>query len=415
MADAATRRRWFWPVVAVLIGLRVLSLVLALGSGQEAPGSILGGDARRYHEIAFAEGTPYEDFAVEYPPGALVAIVAVDDLDPVAMLWKLGWSQLALELVTAAVLWWAWGRAALLAYLVLGTPFLLYPFPYFRVDLVAVALATGGMALLRKRHDLPAGVVTAAAVLAKAWPIVLGGAFLVERRGRALGAWMAASVALVAGWVLWAGTAGPIEVFSFRGATGWQIESLPGIVVHALAPERAKVESGAWRTGVMPGWSRPTLTVLSFGGAALAWVLADRRRRAGAGDHITFGLAPLVAITSLLVFAPIISPQYLLWLVPWAAILVAAGDRLLGALTLAAVAASTLGMLFILDQIEGGMLGVGPVLVRNGLLVAIFAIGMAQLAGWARTGAQVPASNVIAPMSDSAPTRSSVEVNSGTP
>ena len=39
-------------------------------------------------------------------------------------------------------------------------------------------------------------------------------------------------------------------------------------------------------------------------------------------------------------------------------------------------------------------------MVRNGLLAAIFAIGMAQLAGWARSGAQVAASNVIVYFSD---------------
>ena len=406
---------WFWPVVAALVLLRIVSLTVALGSGQEELGSILGGDARRYHEIAFAQGTPYADFAVEYPPGALAVIELIDDMDPLTMLQRLGWSQLGIELATALVLWWGWGRRALLAYLVLGTPFLLYPFPYLRIDLPAVLLATAGMALLRRHRDLPAGIATAAAVFAKAWPIVLGGAFLVERRWRGLAAWVTTGLALAIAWVLWAGTTGPIEVFSFRGAVGWQVESLPGAVVHVLDPSRAKVESGAWRTGVMPAWARPVLTLLSFGGAALAWVLADRRRRAGAPDTTTFGLAPVVAITCLLVFAPIISPQYLLWLLPWTAVLAAAGERLLTGLMLGAVTASTLGMAFITDAIDGGVLGTGPVLIRNALLVAVLAVGFARLAGVLAPGTQMPPSTAIDRMSDSAPTRSSVEVSSGTP
>ena len=54
-----------------------------------------------------------------------------------------------------------------------------------------------------KANSLAFRWTAAAAVLAKAWPIVLGGAFVVERRGRALGAWMAAGVALVAAGVTW--------------------------------------------------------------------------------------------------------------------------------------------------------------------------------------------------------------------
>ena len=66
--------RWFWWLVAALVAVRLVSLVGVLLSGQELPNSILGGDARRYAQIITAQGTPYADFEVEYPPVALALI-----------------------------------------------------------------------------------------------------------------------------------------------------------------------------------------------------------------------------------------------------------------------------------------------------------------------------------------------------
>ncbi|MCX7620300.1 MAG: glycosyltransferase 87 family protein [Acidimicrobiales bacterium] len=382
---SARRSTLTWVLIGLLLALRVGALVGVLSSGQEEEHSILGGDARRYHQIATAHGTPYLDFAVEYPPAAVALIELTDSDDDHARLVRLGVTQLAFDIATAATLGWAWGRRVAVSYLLLGLAFLPYPFIYLRVDLLSVFLAAVGLALVYRARDHTGGILLAVSVFAKLWPIVLAPLFLVERKTKALAAWALAGAAGLAAWVSWAGIGGPIDVLSFRGATGWQVESLPGILLHMADPQRAHVESGAWRTGVMPTWSRPLLTLLSFGFAGLAWWLARRRRQQGAPELVVYALAPLAALLSLLIFAPIISPQYLLWLLPFAALLAARGDRLLATGMFIASALSTAGLATIGHQIRGELIGTLPILARNVVLVAMFAVALAQLAGIARS------------------------------
>ncbi len=376
-----------WLLLGVLVAVRVAALVAVLSSGQEAEHSILGGDARRYHQIATAHGTPYLDFAVEYPPVSLALLRLTDTADTHASLVRLGLSQLVLDVGTAGLIGWAWGRRSAVAYLVLGLPFLPYPFLYLRIELLTVFLATAGLALVYRNRERAGGALLAISVFAKLWPIALAPLFALERKTKAFGTWMVTGAVGVLAWVAWAGVGGPIDVFSFRGATGWQVESLPGIVLHMTEPQRAHVESGAWRTGTMPPWSRPTLTLLSFGFVGVAWSLAHRRRQEGAPDLVSYALAPLTALLSLLIFAPIISPQYMLWLLPFVALLAARGDRLLSAGMIVVAALSTVGMATIKQQIAGELAGTLPILARNIVLVAMFAVALIQLAGYARSAA----------------------------
>jgi len=232
--------------------------------------------------------------------------------------------------------------------------------------------------------------VLAAAVFAKLWPIALAPLLVLERRWKALAAWAVTGLVLLAAWVAWAGTRGPVDVLSFRGARGWQVESLPGIVLHLLDPTRANVEAGAWRTGLMPSWSRPLLTALSAGGAALAWWWAHRRRREGASDTVLYGLAPLAAVMSLLIFAPIISPQYLLWLLPFSAVLAARGERSLTVLVVVVSGLSVLEFSQIHGQIPGYWWATWPVVARNVALVVTFVVALLKLSGAVRCPAIAP-------------------------
>src|SRR5262249_56241536 len=116
---------------------------------------ILPGAARRSHKIASLEGRPYRDFEVEYPPVMVAAIEVIDGGSFRSTTVRLMWSQLVVDLAIAAVVAWGWGRRAGIAYLVLGLPFLLYPFLYLRLDLLSVFLAVLGIALVRRRHHYP--------------------------------------------------------------------------------------------------------------------------------------------------------------------------------------------------------------------------------------------------------------------
>lgn len=370
--------------IIVLIAVRVVALILLLATDQASQEGGLTGDVRRYQEMATADGTAYADFQVEYPPVTYLAISFLAGDDLATSIAAVAISQFLCDLALAAILWKAWGRRTSAAYLLLGVPLILWPFIYARIDLLAVLLAVAGMALIRRgTASLGAGAL-AAAVLTKIWPFVLAPILIVERRWRAVASFVVTGLVLAAAWFAVAGVDGVRQVLSFRDATGWQVESLPGVLWHLRDPSRIKFESGAFRTGIMPVWARPLLTVLSLVFVALAWWWADRRRRSGAGDHVVYGWAPLASVLAMLLFAPILSPQYVVWFLPFAAIVVARGDRLVAVLTLAVTALTTVSYPLVLSASEGAVWAILPVLARNLVLVALFVVALQTLAGYRR-------------------------------
>lgn len=377
--SSATGRRGFWLLVA-LVAVRFAALGAILLTHQEAPDSQLGGDVHRYEQMTTSVGVPYRDFQIEYPP-VTYALLRLTHLEsPRRTVAAVAVWSLAFDLGTAAVLARAWSRRTALSYLVLGTPLVLFPFIYLRIDLLSVFLAVLGLGLARRRLDLPAGAALALAVLAKVWPFAVAPALVVERKLRGIAAAAATGAGLLAFWVLQAGPAGVQQVVSFRDATGWQIESLPGILWHLRDPSRVKFESGAFRTGVMADWARPALTLVSLGFIAAAWVLAERRRRGGADDTVVYGYAPLASVLALLIFAPILSPQYVVWMLPFVAVVGAAGDRRLEGSALVVTAITTVSYGLVFSEVSGAWYGTVPVLVRNLLLVAMLVWALQPLA-----------------------------------
>lgn len=384
--------QWATIAIVALIALRIVAAIVLLNAGIDQDDNILGGDARRYDEISNSTGTAYRDYEVEYPPVTLALIEATHGHDRRATLTKLILSQLALDLATVGVLWWAWSKRTALAYLVVSAPLVLFPFLYVRIDLLSVFLATLGLGLARRGWERSGGAALAVSVFAKVWPAVLAPVLLIEGKVKATVTWVLGLVVGTVAWVAWVGTTGPDQVLSFRGAKGWQIESLPGIWFHMTDARNSRVESGAWRTAAaMPGWSRPLLTLLSVITIVVAWWLAARIRRAGGGDSVVYGDAPLVCVLALLVFAPILSPQYILWLLPWAAIVAAAGNRVVGGLTIVVSALTAYIFATIHAQVDGRWFAVGPVVARNLLLVVMMVVVLVQL--WRRrpvAGAATP-------------------------
>lgn len=382
--DARSRR-----VVALLVGARVLALSYLLFSNQHLVQGGIAGDVHRYVEMATAQGTPYRDFQIEYPPITFALIWLLSRSGLAVAIPLVALSQFACDLGVARLLEWGWGRRAMVAYLALGLPLIVYPFIYVRIDLFSVLLTVAALACLRRGKDLRGGTLLGVAVLAKIWPFAVAPILIIERRVKGIAALALSGLALTAAWCLVGGFAGPQQVLSFRDATGWQVESLPGIVWHLRDPSRIKFESGAFRTGIMPMWARPTLTLISLAFIVGAWVVAARRRRAGADDHVIYALAPLVCVLSLLIFAPILSPQYIMWMLPFAALIAARGDTLVIRLTAGITAITTLSYVFVPAAAEGALYGTLPVLFRNLALVALFVVAWQLLLG-ARTTSPTP-------------------------
>lgn len=306
---SAARSTPWTSIRTVLLVLRVVVLVAVVVDVPMYPSSA----AERYIQIAHEPGVPYRDFEVEYPPGELLFAL-------LAGAGGLGTARALLAVVaftgdvaTFLLLRRSWSARIADRYLLLGTPLLI--FIYRRIDLAAVALAVAAIALVRRGRSTSGGITLASAVLTRAWPIALVPLLFVQRSLRAAaGAAIAAAVG-VSVWIAVGGGHGVRETFTSRGATGWELESFVGVIVWALTSDH-RFEAGANRAGVIPGWFGPVAAIGLVAVSIAIWIRAGRFR-----DELDPAGAPSVAaIASLLVFAPILSPQYASWLLPWAAI-----------------------------------------------------------------------------------------------
>jgi Glycosyltransferase family 87 len=384
-----------WALVAVLVLGRVIAVPITLDQ-RAAQGNhkVLTGDIHRFHTIATHPGTPYRSFEVEYPPLMLGAIKVLDSGSIPDATAATMWTQLLLDLGVALLLAWGWGKRAGLAYLILGAPFIVYPFLYLRLDLLSVALAVGGLALVRHRRPALGGASLALACFAKVWPVLIIPSLLVRRSWRALAAFVGVGIAGMIAWVAWAGTNGIQQVLSMRGATGWEIESTVGAVVRLTHNYHVRLNRGAWRIGVVPGWANLVLGGLCLVTVVAVWALASLRRPHAA--MVLDGVAPIGAIAAFLIFSPLLSPQFMIWIVPFAAIVAARGDKLIAGMVFGVVVLSVADLNLVWELVHTSLFAPQAImLARNVLLVALVGVCLARLI----QGVRRPALSVPAPVS----------------
>lgn len=380
-----TTRR-FVLCVAALVAVRIAVVPITLSQrATNGRRTVLQGDIRRYHRIAIHPGVPHRDFTVEYPPITLGAIELLDGRTVRSATVRVMWSQMLVDLLIAAVVGWGWGRRACLAYLVLGLPFLAYPFLYLRLDLLSVALAILGLALVHRGRPGWGGATVALACFAKVWPVLLAPLFVIRRSWRDLGAFVTVGLAGTVAWVSWATIRGPIQVLTLRGARGWEIESTVGIVLEGVLGRRPFGERGAWRVGTQPGWAHVAIPVAIVLVTVTIWSAAARVRPAR--TVVLNGLAPLATLGAFLLLSPIISPQYLCWLLPFAAVAVTRGERAVGVMVAALMALSTLDLLLIKELVAQESLPLAVVLARNALLLAFTLYTLGRVLALAAAGA----------------------------
>jgi hypothetical protein len=298
------------PFIAFLLALHLAAFGLALATARTG----LAGDVdiRRFQAIAGAPGVPYRDVEVEYAPVELAAIEVVASTDATATARRVTALAFVADLVTASVLAWGWGRRVAGAYLLVSLPLL--PVMVARLDPLVVALAAAGFAASYRDRERAGGILLGLACLAKLWPLVLIPALLLQRRRRTA-AWFTGTFAAGLGaWLAVGGVSGVRQVITFRGASGWQIESLIGAVVHVLTGGPIHDEAGAQRVGLVPGWGEALLLALLIAAVTAVWLRARGWTGTLAGDP------SLAALGTLLALSPVFSVQYACWLTPWLAI-----------------------------------------------------------------------------------------------
>jgi hypothetical protein len=381
-------RRWLLVVAALLVAVRIIALAADLPHAERMrPTHVSVGDVARYRAIARAPGRAYRDRAVEFPPVSLVAIEAITAPTRRATVGRLAWTMLAFDIVTGAALALGFGVGAAVVYLALTLT--LMPFVLFRIDLLSVALAVVGAALIARGRERGGGIVLALAALAKVWPVLA--VPLLWRAQRRAAVWCAGALAVLgAAWVAYGGPAGPGQVLGFRGARGWHLESVPGSLARLVMNADPRLESGSWRTAPI-GRGFSVLLGLAFLVLAVAVLARVRGSSPWAGEPM------LLLVVALLVTAPLLSPQYIAWVAPWSAVAVAgAGGSRRAAAVRAAVligAAGVFSNLVIMlfgDVVAGTFTGHLVVLTRNALLGAVLVEGL-RPRQWSRHGAEAPA------------------------
>ncbi len=286
---------------------------------------------------------PYQDFAVEYPPGALLALIVPALLaasgvpfNAAFVVWTWGIDVLVRLWVLPRTL--GPGRGVISAqwlYTVLQLP--LYVLFFKRLDGCAAACATWALVLLTRRvaSYLP-WLWLAAGTLIKLYPLVLVPPMVLYAMARglskkAVGLRLAAcGAAIFLGLdvaFLWAGP-DSLDWLTYHQVRGLQVTS-SYVAGHLLAAGVGEAIPHAFRFGafeVTAPWAdgavrlSPVMMVL---GQALTLGALGRKIR-HEHDLYRMSLACLIALIST---AKVFSPQYVIWLLPLTLLTLSTGKR----------------------------------------------------------------------------------------
>lgn len=360
------------------------------GPWTSEPSELQGWDVERFQEIADTAGTPYVDHDVEYPPFTVVIAEVVLADDVVASHQRLVALSLLIDLALAAALARYWGGRAAATYLLLSLP--MVPSGLLRLDLwaaLAAVMAAATVAasrphpsqhdaLERRRTQLSAiafTVFTVTGALIKLWPALIVAAAIGANKHRHAAAGALGGIAAGVVWLSISGPSALEQITSLRGVTGWHLESIPGSMVALFGSGTPRLEADAFRIGELNATVVFAGRVLTVAVVAAATVLARRSNRQ---PSERVAVVMLVAVAALIVTAPLLSPQFLLWLAPWAAI--AHRQQTLLGLT-AGTTALTAGILGVFGPPDlDHPLAASLLLVRDGLLIAVVIGGLRVLA-----------------------------------
>ena len=334
-------------------------------------------DFDRYYQIASGRGRPYVDYPVEHPIGTLLTFKALASI-PASGGGRASFGRgvVALNAVADAIvvasLVWAWGVPAAVYYAAVTLP--ISGLLFNRIDFWSMAAATLAMASWRRKRPWLAASALAAGASLKLWPLLLAPVLLARSSDRraAAGMFALSAGALAAAALLFGGSASIIDVLTFRGARGWQIESSMGSLIHLAGASPIRFESGSLRTGTISGPA--SIALFAAAGPICLWA-GWRCMRTG-----RVGTGWLASVSVLLVLSALFSTQYVGWLVPGGAIAWVERDRR-SALSAALAVAVTDAFYVNYDQlIEGARWAMALVVLRNIVVLAIAVNAMRTLA-----------------------------------
>lgn len=360
---------------------------------------------------------PYRDFTFVYPPLALPLLLAPahagDATTHLATyqrwfsveMYVVTLATTAVLVVTAWLLWpgrpsRAWQAAVSSVAFVAATGALVEN----RFDVgVALVVALVLLALLRRWY-VAAGLLVGMGFALKLAPLALLPLVLVlaaaDGRRTALRAAVATGIAALLPYLpfLVVAPRGVASSFGYHAARPVQIESVPAIPLllwHKLAGSAMTIHYTYGSHNIFgPGAKLATgaaepLTLVAFGVACwLAWRARAALRAAPAALPAALPTAAMALLLAVTAFAKVLSPQYLIWLLPLGALLLLA-DWPLGLLALGATLVTQIefpSLYTSLVHLETA--GILVTAARDTLLLATFGLALARL--W-RMGSDGPA------------------------
>ena len=391
---AATPRSWLLPVACAVLALLIWAGPYTHIGPWARPGLTDIGVYERVVEGIRAGRLPYRDLDLEYPPGAallfwLASFVPGNDLaQSFGRLMALTWAIATGGAASAAgLLGYAPRRQALVGVTMAALPLMLGSLITTRYDAVVTAVVAWLLvAALATRWRWMWGLLIAATLL-KIVPAALAPALVIwqahrtdwRRAARSLALAIAAGVAIIAPVALWApdGLRYVVHVHTARGA---QIESTASSIVlalHTLTGRPVMIDStfgsqGPVGAGVT-AFAQVTMVASVFAIVILVAAFVRRLPRRSAPTDARLTVTVLAStIVLLVVGSKVLSPQYLVWIVP--ATLLIPGRRGLVALgaTCATMVATQLyfpGYYWSLVDLE--TLPIWLLLLRNLLLIAL--------------------------------------------
>lgn len=351
---------------------------------------------RTYAEPVLAGGLPYRDVFSEYPPLASPAIVLPGLVGTGADAFRLafaGWTLLlaaAVVLLCGALAARAGGSRARAMFAAALMPVLLGALARTHFDLAPVALTLGALWLLCAGRSRTGMAVLGLGAMTKFFPLLVAPvalAWLVGRGNRreALqgAAALAAVVVALGGAAAAASPAGALEALRYHVDRPVQIESTPALALLALdevglgdavsvSSHRSDglVHEADW---LVSGG----LAAILVGVVAVLTVVAARRP-----DPRSLVLASLAAVVAFVVLGKVLSPQFMIWIVPLGALAFAWRLHALAATVAAAAVLTQLEFpARYFDLVAREPLPVGVVALRNVALLAVLALATTALSG----------------------------------
>jgi len=288
---------------------------------------------QRYGEAMLDGEVPYRDFAVEYPPGALPVFLLPsladgDDYRGVFEVLMLACGAAAIIFVAAALAAASASDARLFAATTFAglAPLALGSVVLTRFDLWPAALATAALAALVAGRDRLGFGVLGLAVAAKLYPAVLvplAVVYVSRRRGaRDASVCVAVLAAVLAAAFLPFAILSPDglrESFERQVSRPLQIESLGGaslLAAHQIdgsyVPAVVSSHGSQNLEGKLPDVLAAVLTALQVGALVAVWAVFAAWRAA----RESLLAASAAAVAAAVAFGKVLSPQFLIWLIP---------------------------------------------------------------------------------------------------